>query len=71
MPQLPPDPARRQMLGRTRNVAAAGAALAVLGPVSAAPTLPAPAVAAPQEEAKARGYQDSERNRRYYQLARF
>lgn len=71
MSQPSPDPARRRLLGRTRNAAAAGAALAVLGPVSAVPAVPEAAAAPRQEAAKAGGYQDTERNRRYYELARF
>jgi hypothetical protein len=70
MPQQVPDPARRHWLGRTRNAAAAGAALAVLGPAVSAPTLPEPA-APTQPEPKPRGYHETEHTRRYYQLARF
>jgi hypothetical protein len=68
MSQQPPDPARRQLLGRTRNAAAAAGALAVLGPVASAPTLPAPAAPAQDQPG---GYHETEHTRRYYQLARF
>jgi hypothetical protein len=57
------------MLRRTRNTAAAGVALAVLGP--AATTQAAPAVPAPRDPQAGRGYHDTEHTRRYYQLARF
>ena len=70
MPKSLPDPARRRLLARTRDTAAAAAALAALpaGP-AVAQTEPAPQ---PAPEANApRGYHETERMRRYYQLARF
>lgn len=71
MSQRPPDPARRKILGRTRNVAAAGAALAVLGPVAPAQAAAPEPAAPPQEPGQNRGYHETEHTRRYYQLARF
>jgi hypothetical protein len=70
MPKSLPDPGRRRLLARTRNTAAAPAALAVLGPIapaSAAAHLPEPAAPEPAS----RGYRESEHTRRYYQLARY
>ncbi|MDB5957049.1 formate dehydrogenase [Ramlibacter sp.] len=66
-----PDPERRRLLGRTRNAAAAGAALAVLGPAASAGAVSAPASAAPQAQERPRGYHETEHTRRYYELARF
>ena len=72
MSPRPPDPARRRLLGRTRNTAVAGAALAVLGPAASAGALPgAPAAPQPQPEQQPGGYHETERTRRYYELARF
>ena len=65
-----PDAGRRRLLARTRDTAAAAAAVALLpAAVPAAPAVtPAPTGAA---EPPHRGYRDSERARRYYELARF
>lgn len=65
-----PDAARRRLLATARNVGAAGAAAAVLGPAALADAPHAPAVAnAPAVEPE--GYRVTERIRRYYQLARY
>lgn len=70
MKQAPPDAARRRLLARARDAAAAGAAVALLpAAVPAAPATPPLPGAAPRPAH--RGYRDSERNRRYYELARF
>jgi len=71
MSQARPDPERRRLLGRTRNAAAAGAALAVLGPAASAGAVTTQPVAAPQPQERQRGYHETERTRRYYELARF
>jgi len=65
-----PDAGRRRLLARARDTAAVGAAAALLpAGVPAAPVVtPAPAGAA---EPPHRGYRESERARRYYELARF
>lgn len=69
MSQPPVDRGRREVLGRTGSVAVAGAAVAVLGPAAnARPTL---APAAPAPKARPAGYRETERMRRYYELARF
>jgi hypothetical protein len=70
MPKPLPDPARRRLLARTRDTAAAAAALAAL------PAVPAVAQAEPAPQAgpdakATRGYHETERMRRYYQLARY
>ena len=69
MSQQAPDPARRRLLGRTRDTAGGAAALAVFGPTNATPE--APAAAAVQDEQQPRGYHETEHTRRYYELARF
>lgn len=70
MTQKAPDPARRRLLARTRDVTAAAAATAVLGPATsaAAPVQSAPAEA---QAPRPRGYHETDRTRRYYDLARF
>lgn len=70
MKSSPPDRARRRLLARTGGTALAGVALGAMAPVApAAPVQAQPEPAAPAPAS--RGYQDSERNRRYYRLARF
>ena len=71
MSQARPDPERRRLLGRTRNVAAAGAALALLGPGAPAAAVAAQPAVPPGPQEKPRGYHETERTRRYYELARF
>jgi hypothetical protein len=74
MPKPSPDPGRRRVLARSRDVAAAGAALALFGPVAPAQTPAAAAAAAGPAEprrGKTRGYRETEHTQRYYELARF
>jgi hypothetical protein len=72
MPKPVPDPDRRRILRRTGTATAAGIAAAVLGPASATGSDPAGGSAEkkPQGE-QPRGYHETERTRRYYELARF
>jgi hypothetical protein len=70
MSPSPPDAGRRRVLARSGQTAAAAATLAVLSPAApASPAGTAPASEAPQHEK--RGYRETDRARRYYQLARF
>jgi hypothetical protein len=60
------------MLSRTRDAAAAGLAVAVLGPTTAVQGEPAPLHGDKHPDPKeGRGYHESEHTRRYYELARF
>jgi hypothetical protein len=72
MPKPLPDPARRRLLRKTSTATAAGLAVAVLGPASAAaPEAAAPSANATPQRELPRGYHETERTRRYYELARF
>jgi hypothetical protein len=72
MPKPLPDPARRKLLSRTSTATAAGLAVAVLGPASAGVSGAVDAVAQQKpDREQPRGYQETDRVRRYYQLARF
>ena len=71
MSKPPPDPDRRRLLRRTGHTAAAGAALAVLGPSGATAESAVAPAGSRTPAAQARGYQETEHTRRYYALARF
>lgn len=70
MNRPPPDAARRRLLATARNVGAASAAAAVLGPAALADA-PQPAAGAKAPVVEPQGYRVTERIRRYYQLARY
>lgn len=65
----PVDVGRRLWLARASR-GAAGAAAAVSSGVAAAPTAPEPPLE-PAPQPSSRGYRETDRVRRYYQLARF